>query len=93
MMPAVKCLPVPSIILAAAAVRFLPIVTIIPFLISTSVASNLPAASLVQTVAFFIKMFSALGISSNPIPKKGYNTFPVVTGVLVLVLSVFVFSK
>ena len=71
MIPAVKCLPVPSIIFAEASDKFFPIAAIFPFFTSTSVASNLPSFSLVHTVAFFIKIFSALGISSLPKPKKG----------------------
>ena len=41
--PAVKCLPVPSIILALDALRFLPILEILPFLINTSVFSKTPS--------------------------------------------------
>ena len=65
-MPAVKCLPVPSITFADASFKSFPTATIFPFFTSTSVAVSLPSFSFVQTVAFFIKIFSCLGISLKP---------------------------
>src|SRR5476649_1956338 len=75
MMPAVTCLPVPSITLAVGSLRFLPTLAILPSFNNTSVFSNLPSLSLVQTVAFLISRFSCIGASSQPYPSKGKVTF------------------
>ena len=58
MMPALKCLPVPSITLAPASLISLPSLAILPFFNKTSVLFKTPSFSLVQTVAFLIKIVS-----------------------------------
>ena len=73
--PAVTCLPVPSITRAPASDRFLPTLAILPSLINTSVFNSFPSFSLVQTVAFFINKFSAVGCTSQPYPSNGKVTF------------------
>ena len=59
--PAVKCLPVPSITVALLDFKSLPIFEILPSSNKTSVFSKMPASSLVQTVTFFIKIVSVFG--------------------------------
>ena len=61
MIPAVKCLPVPSISTIPFTERFLPILAIFPSFNKTSVFSKIPSSSLVQTVTFLIKIDSDFG--------------------------------
>ena len=66
MIPAERCLPVASTILADASCSDLPTCAIFPSFTSTSVFSNFPSASLVHTVAFLNKMVSCFGASVQP---------------------------
>ena len=64
--PALKCLPVPSTTVAVASLKFFPIFAILPALSNTSVFCKTPSFSLVQTVAFLINIVSCLGNTSLP---------------------------
>ena len=72
MIPAVKCLPVPSTNFAPVEGKFLPIFTIFPFWINTSVSFRIPSFSPVQTVVFLNKIVSCFGFSVVPNDTFGH---------------------
>ena len=74
MIPAVKCLPVPSITFAPVDGKFLPIFAIFPFWIKTSVSFKFPSFSPVQTVTFLKRIVSCFGFSEVPNETFGYVT-------------------
>lgn len=76
MIPAVRCLPAPSMTRALGAEMFLAMRVILPFSTNTSVPCKTPASSLVQTVVFLTRSVSVLGFSGFPKPTKGNKGFP-----------------
>ena len=76
MIPAVTCLPVPSITRAEGSFNPLPIAAILPFFNNTSLPVKTPNFSFVQTVAFLIKIVSDEAGLAVPYPANGKITEP-----------------